>query len=154
MTDITKLNEADNLYDNGKYEELLTLLKSLDQTDIEVQWRLARVLYECSKMAANASKKPEIVKEAFDTIKLAVDKGESHFAVHQWYAILLDAKALLEGTRARVHVLEDIEFHMKKAVELNPQDPTSHYILGEFAFQIADLSWIERKVVNSMLSSP
>lgn len=154
MTDKVQLTEADSLYDSSKFEELVTLLKTLDQSDVEVKWRLSRALYECSKMSSNSSKKPDLVKEAFEIIEQAIEKHEDHYAVNQWYAILLDAKALLEGTKARVKVLELIEKHMKKAVELNANDPTGRYILGEFCFQIADLGWIERKIVNTMIDKP
>ena len=154
MANKVQISEADKLYDNAKHEELATFLKTLDQSDVEVQWRLTRALYECSKLSANSAKKPDLVREAFDLIKDALEKFGKHYAVHQWYAIMLDAKAHLDGLRARIHVLEEIKEHMEKAVELNPEDSISHYILGEFAFQIADLSWIEKKILSSVLTHP
>lgn len=154
MADKVQLSEADTLYESAKFEELATCLKKLDQSDVEVQWRLTRALYECSKLSANSANKPDLVRDAFDIIQKSIEKYDSHYAVHQWYAIMLDAKAHLDGLRARIHVLEEIKKHMEKAVELNPEDSISHYILGEFAFQIADLSWIEKKILSSMLNHP
>lgn len=154
MADKVQLSEADTLYESAKFEELAACLKKLDQSDVEVQWRLTRALYECSKLSANSANKPDLVRDAFDIIQKSIEKYDSHYAVHQWYAIMLDAKAHLDGLRARIHVLEEIKKHMEKAVELNPEDSISHYILGEFAFQIADLSWIEKKILSSMLTHP
>ena len=42
----------------------------------------------------------------------------------------------------------------QKAVELNPQDATSWYILGEFAFGLADLPWYQRKIVSAIFATP
>ncbi|CAG9808312.1 unnamed protein product [Chironomus riparius] len=154
MADKVQLSEADMLHSNAKYEELVEFLKKLDQSDVEVQWRLTRALYDYSKLSANSGNKPDLVREAFDLIKNSLEKYDSHYAVHQWYAIMLDAKAHLDGLRARIYVLEEIKQHMEKAVELNPQDSISHYILGEFAFQVADLSWIEKKILSSVLTHP
>jgi hypothetical protein len=154
MTNEVQISEADSLYDSAKYEELAAFLKKQDQSDVEVQWRLTRALYECSKMSSNSATKPDLVLEAFDIIKKSIEKYDNHYAVHQWYAIMLDAKAHLDGLKARIHVLEEIKKHMEKAVELNPQDSISHYILGEFSFQVADLSWIEKKILSSMLTNP
>jgi len=154
MADKVQISEADSLYDSAKFEELASFLKKCDQSDVEVQWRLTRALYECSKLSTNSAKKPDLVHEAFDLIKNSIEKYDSHYAVNQWYAIMLDANAHLDGLRARIHVLEEIKKHMEKAVELNPEDSISHYILGEFSFQIADLSWIEKKILSSMLTHP
>lgn len=52
------------------------------------------------------------------------------FAIHKWYAILLDAKSNLDGMKERIQQLENVKKHMEKAIELNQNDPTSRYILG------------------------
>ncbi len=39
-------------------------------------------------------------------------------------------------------------------MDLNPEDPTSRYLLGEFAYGLADLPWYQRKVVSTIFAAP
>lgn len=69
-------------------------------------------------------------------------------------AVLLDANSELDGVKARVSQLERVKKHMLAAVELNPEDPTSWHVLGNFAFGLADMPWYQRKVVSAIFASP
>lgn len=40
------------------------------------------------------------------------------------------------------------------AVEYNPNDATSWYLLGSFAFGLADMPWYQRKVVSAIFATP
>jgi tetratricopeptide (TPR) repeat protein len=39
-------------------------------------------------------------------------------------------------------------------VDLNPRDPTSYYLLGEFTYGFAHLSWYQRKLVSTIFAAP
>jgi tetratricopeptide (TPR) repeat protein len=134
-----QLEKADQLFDDNKFTETISLLKSLDQSSADVLWRSGRALYKLS--TEDAKSKDEYIREAFKFVQQALERDDTNFAIHKWYAILLDANSNLDGIKARVHQLETVKKHMMKAVELNPKDPTSRYILGEFAFGLADLPW-------------
>lgn len=58
------------------------------------------------------------------------------FAIHKWYAILLDAKSNLDGIKERITQLENVKKHMIRAIELNPEDSTSRYILGNILLRL------------------
>lgn len=75
-----------------------------------------------------------MTREAFKQISEALEKDENNFAIHKWYAILLDAKSNLDGMKERITQLENVKKHMIKAIELNQNDPTSRYILGKFNY--------------------
>lgn len=155
MTDIkAQLEEADQLFDDNKFHEAVDLLKNLDASNPQVLWRHGRALFKVSGSEANNSKKSELVREAYKLIADSLAKDDQNFAVHKWYAILLDAKSNLDGIKERVTQLENVKKHMEKAIELNPTDPTSRYILGEFAFGLADLPWYQRKIVSTIFATP
>uniref|UniRef100_A0A336MV80 Regulator of microtubule dynamics protein 1 n=1 Tax=Culicoides sonorensis TaxID=179676 RepID=A0A336MV80_CULSO len=144
---------ADQLFDENKYSDTIELLKSYEEQDTyEIQWRLARALYSLSK--TDESKKKELVDEAFNYAKRALELNENHFAAHKWYAVLLDTKSGLEGTKQRVQSLENFQKHLQRALELNPQDATTWYILGEYYYGLADLNWMTRKVVQVVFANP
>ena len=69
-------------------------------------------------------------------------------------AVLLDSKSELEGIKERVSQLENVKKHMEQAVSLNPEDPTSHHLLGNFAFGLADMPWYQRKIVSAIFATP
>lgn len=122
------------------------------QDTYEIQWRLARAIYSLSK--TEEAKKKELVDEAFNYAKRALELNDNHFAAHKWYAVLLDTKSGLEGTKQRVQQLENFQKHLQKALELNPKDATTWYILGEFYYGLADLNWMTRKVVQVVFANP
>ncbi|KAG5672011.1 hypothetical protein PVAND_002174 [Polypedilum vanderplanki] len=148
------LEQADVLFEENKFQETVNFLKTLDQSSAEVQWRLARALFKLSGTESNSSEKSEIIKTAYEHVKEALEKDDNNFAIHKWYAILLDARSNLDGIKARVTQLETVKSHMIRAIELNPNDSTSRYILGEFYFGLASLSWYEKKIVSTLFAKP
>jgi tetratricopeptide (TPR) repeat protein len=155
MTDIkAELDQADVLFDENKFQETVNLLKNLDQSDAEVQWRLGRAIFKVSGTEANSTTKNELIKTAYGHLQEALEKEDNNFAIHKWYAILLDARSNLDGIKARITQLETVKKHMMRAIELNPTDSTSRYILGEFFFGLADLSWYEKKIVSALFAKP
>lgn len=143
MSDLkAQLEKIDVIFEENKYQETVDQLRSLeDKKNPEVLWRLGRALFKVSGDTTDTSKKNELIKEAYANVKESLDLDDNNFATHKWYAILLDAKSNLDGLKERVNQLENVQKHMKKAIELNPQDPTSRYILGEFCYGLADLPW-------------
>lgn len=37
-------------------------------------------------------------------------------------------------------------------MELNPEDPTLHHMLGRWSYEVSSLSWMERKVASTLFS--
>lgn len=100
-------------------------------SNADVQWRLGRALFKISGEDSNTSSKNETIREAYKQVHEALEKDDNNFAIHKWYAILLDAKSNLDGIKERITQLENVKKHMIRAIELNPEDSTSRYILGK-----------------------
>lgn len=98
--------------------------------------------------------KDKWLRDGFALAKEAVALNENDFAVHKWMAVLLDAKSELDGIKERVSQLENVKKHMEAAVRLNPEDPTSWHLLGNFAFGLADMPWYQRKIVSAIFATP
>lgn len=116
-------------------------------------WRKGRALQKLSK-SADKKVKEEYIRKAYDFLEKALSLDDQNFAIHKWYAILLDCRGELDGIKARVSQLDKVKHHMVRATELNPQDPTSWYILGEFEFGLADMSWYVSKIVSTLFATP
>lgn len=154
MSDIkAQLDQADGLFESDKFQETVDLLKTLDQSNPDVLWRTGRALFKVSDVVPS-NKKADTIREAYKFISESLEKDDKNYAIHKWYAILLDAKSNLDGIKERITQLEVVKKHMERAIELNPEDATSRYILGEFAFGLADLPWYQRKIVSTIFATP
>lgn len=100
------------------------------------------------------SEKEKLIRDGYELVNEALKLNKNDFAVHKWMAVLLDAKSELDGIKARVSELKNVKIHMEEAVRLNPEDPTSWHLLGNFAFGLADMPWYQRKIVSAIFASP
>ncbi|PZC80183.1 regulator of microtubule dynamics protein 1 isoform X1 [Helicoverpa armigera] len=150
------IEDADKLFDNGHYEECYNLLSEhQDKNNVEVQWRICRALYNMSKESKyDKQYKNTLVLQAYDIILKVLNESQDHYAVHKWYALLLDAKSALEGVKERIKQLENVKKHMDMAVTLNPNDATILHMLGEWCYQISEMPWHHRKIAEVLFASP
>jgi len=153
VTLVDLLQNADQLFDESKYQETLDVLNKFeDQSNCDIKWRQARAMYRLSQI--DSKRKKELIREGFTLVNDALKINDKDFAIHKWLAILLDAKGELDGIKVRVSQLEEVKKHMVRAVELNPEDPTSWHLLGNFAYALADMPWYQRKIVSAIFATP
>ncbi|KAF7380524.1 hypothetical protein HZH68_016389 [Vespula germanica] len=145
---------ADVLFEQGLYKQLYKHLSNYkDNKDVEILWRLSRVLYNLSK-TANESEAKKMILEAYNFIQTAMSIKEDHYAVQKWMSILLDSKSAMEGMKSRIQQLYSIKKHMLRAIELNPKDATTLYMLGSWCYQVSDLAWYQRKIAALVFEEP
>ncbi|XP_001606351.1 regulator of microtubule dynamics protein 1 [Nasonia vitripennis] len=147
--------KADALFDQEDYKEIYKLLSSYkDNKDVEILWRLSRALYKMSKLESKDSEAQKLIYEAYDLISEALKLQDDHWAVHKWVAILLNSKTAYEGTKIKIKELYNIKRHMLRASELNPNDATTLYMIGNWCYQVADLAWYQRKIAAAIFGEP
>lgn len=145
------IKEADSLFDDSKFQELESLLKSLDgwEQNQQILWRLARCEFQLAKQAKdNKNLYEKLVNQAYEHVKESLKLDDKNGLAHKWAAILLDAVSTLKGTKERVLQVLNVREHMEKAVEYAPNDATSYYLLGEWHFSCYQVSWWERKIAS------
>ncbi|GBP21986.1 Regulator of microtubule dynamics protein 1 [Eumeta japonica] len=157
---ISNLFQGKLLWPYGKLEDteqssVALVLKGKDAQHVEVQWRLCRVLYNISKQPkTDKEEKKAIIFEAYQIISEQLNKHSNNYAVHKWYALLLDAKSSYDGIKERIKQLENVKKHMDVAVTLNPSDATTLHILGEWCYQITEMPWYQRKIAETIFAAP
>lgn len=148
------LEDADLYFTEGKFNECVELLQNIKMIeDPEISWRLARGLYNLTKLVNKEIKKKYII-DGYQLMKKALDKWPNNGAVHKWYAVLLDSYAGLQGAKERVRQCKIVKEHILKATELNPSDAVAWYMLGEWCYYVADISWYERKLAIVLFGEP
>ncbi|CAL7948491.1 unnamed protein product [Xylocopa violacea] len=146
--------KADALYEQEQYQEIYKLLTNYkDSGDVEIIWRLCRAMYNMSKTVNEVDAK-KLVFDACNIILDAVKLNEDHWAVHKWASILLNSKTLYEGIKSQIKESYNIKKHMLRAIELNPAEPTLMYMLGSWCYQVADLTWYQRKIASIIFGQP
>ncbi|XP_017883500.1 regulator of microtubule dynamics protein 1-like isoform X2 [Ceratina calcarata] len=146
--------KADALYDQEKYLEIQQLLSNYkDSGDVEIIWRLCRAMYKVSKISNEVDAK-KLIFEAHDLILDALKIKEDHWVLHKWASIILNTKTLYEGIKAQIKESYNIKKHMLRAMELHPMDPTLLYMLGSWCYQVADLTWYQRKIASVIFGEP
>ncbi|XP_066582827.1 regulator of microtubule dynamics protein 1-like [Prorops nasuta] len=150
----TLITRADALFDLDQYQQIYDLLKDYkDSKDVEILWRISRALYKMSQ-TKNSAEAKQLIEEAFNLLTEALEIQENHYAVHKWMSVILDSKSGFEGIKERIKQLYNVKQHMIRAMELNPTDATILYMIGNWAYQVSDLAWYQRKLVSTIFAEP
>lgn len=149
------ISKADQLYHQNEVLQLYDyLLAFKEQENDEILWRLARAAVDKGKHSSDDKEKQKLYFEAFDYIKKALTLNDKNFAVHKWYAILLDYTGEYEGTKQRISNAYQVKTHFLKSIELNPTDATSIHSLGYWCFVFADMPWYQKKIASALFATP
>ncbi|KRY18475.1 Regulator of microtubule dynamics protein 1 [Trichinella nativa] len=144
------IKRADRMYDSYMIDELYEYLRKATERKrhAELMWRLARVTCEKGKLCRNYEERVIFFAEAMEYINEALKTDSEISAVHKWYAILLDYNGSGASTEVRVENAKEMKNHLDRALELNPLDATSWYILGLWFYSFSDLPWYQRKLCS------
>ncbi|XP_054153950.1 regulator of microtubule dynamics protein 1-like [Oppia nitens] len=150
------LEEMDRLFDENEFDKLYEILKSQPSwyDNHDVLWRVARCEFHLSKRETNNSKDAIVLlEEAHRHVIKAIELCDECGPAHKWAAILLNAVSSAKGTREKIQQVLNVRTHMEKAIKYSPNDPTAHYLLGEWHYSCNQVSWIERKVAAAIYGS-
>ncbi|NXX88709.1 RMD1 protein, partial [Centropus bengalensis] len=150
------LEQADYLYGSGETEKLYQLLvQHKNSDDAELLWRLARASRDLAQLSStSAEEKRQLAYEALEYAKKALEKNESNFAAHKWYAICLSDVGDFEGIKTKIGNAIVIKEHFQRAVELNPKDATTIHLIGIWCYTFAEMPWYQRKIAATLFATP
>ncbi|NXI69189.1 RMD1 protein, partial [Anseranas semipalmata] len=150
------IEQADYLYGSGETEKLYRLLvQHKNSEDAELLWRLARASRDLAQLSStSAEEKRQLVYEALEYAKKALEKNESNFAAHCWYAICISDVGDYEGIKAKIANAFLIKDHFQRAIELNPKDATSIHLMGIWCYSFAEMPWYQRKIAAMLFATP
>jgi hypothetical protein len=121
------------------------LLYQQNRTEVEIMWRLSRALYYAREVDGFDPK--AVIGEALQVIQQALTLAPDHPQVLKFIALLRNAESQIppNGTGQRIEAALAFEQYVSKALKIDPQDPTLWYMMGRFNFDLANLSWMERR---------
>lgn len=150
------LRDVDRLMDWARADEAS---ETLDQfggsSHPEVLWRRGRILYLMSEemrsctTAGDRARRGRLVREGFAALQLALEQDPDCGRAHQWMSVLRYSLAELEGTLARLKSVDHIREDMERAIQLLPGDDVPCTMLGMWFYEVSQLTWLERQVVQA-----
>ena len=147
---------ADNLFDRNEFVQLLQHLTEYEEhNEPRLLWRLGRACYKVA-VAKETSKEraKELSYRALELAKKSLSMDANSFSAHKWAGITLSHIGSYEGLTEKIKQAYTVKQHFEAALKLNPKDATSWHLLGQWCFTIAEITWIERKVLSTVLTQP
>ncbi|XP_077287935.1 regulator of microtubule dynamics protein 1-like [Arctopsyche grandis] len=139
------------------YEILMTLYNTQENLSSlqfsEVLWRLCKY---CQRMANvfkkdnNRERQKDIIYKGIEYGEKAVSINPDDYNTHKWYAILIGMRSEYQGTSDKIKDGKIFFEHTNIALQLNPKDGSLYHLRGRFVFEIASLSWFERKAASAL----
>eukprot|EP01013_Petalomonas_cantuscygni_P038392 TRINITY_DN69507_c0_g1_i1.p1 TRINITY_DN69507_c0_g1~~TRINITY_DN69507_c0_g1_i1.p1 ORF type:complete len:264 (+),score=31.26 TRINITY_DN69507_c0_g1_i1:82-873(+) len=167
------IDECDSLHSASRYADELARLETLakeaapassaESTSVtaistalhpELQWRLARAYYSSAEEIPEREARRAVFDRGLEVARAAVTAAPNVAGAHKWVAILTSKVGDYLGTKEKIQNAFLIRDHITKAIELAPTDGTAHHVLGMWCFNVANVSWIERKVASAVFAAP
>ncbi|XP_026869925.2 regulator of microtubule dynamics protein 2 [Electrophorus electricus] len=153
------LRRADGLHESRgaqKMEGLPTLLERREEFDQKCQylWRLTRAYADAHDLTADSLEKKTYAEKGKQVGAQAISLNPLCAESHQWYAILCGLLSEYESVQNKIKNGYLFKDHLDKAIELNPHDPLSYYLMGRWCYAVAQCTWIERKIAAALFGEP
>mmetsp|Transcript_13709 Transcript_13709/g.26542 ORF Transcript_13709/g.26542 Transcript_13709/m.26542 type:complete len:507 (-) Transcript_13709:308-1828(-) len=125
------------------------LEKPVQLQSYDVLWRAARSGYYVAnimkvEIGLTDPTRLATLKRALDIIEDLLERFEDRSETHKYYALIAQEWTNHQGNKEKIIGGFTFEKHTLRAIELNDNDPTLHFMYGMFCFEVAKLSWAER----------
>ncbi|EKX36398.1 hypothetical protein GUITHDRAFT_117398 [Guillardia theta CCMP2712] len=127
------IERLEDLFKQGKHKEIQEVIegsKLYKEGNVHVCWRLARAYYNLSEEEKEKDVQKAKVDEAMAIIQ-QVGHGEQPGRLRRAQV----------GTSATIKNSYKIRELWEKAAALNPEDATTRYLIGEWSFSVADITF-------------
>ncbi|WAR19008.1 RMD2-like protein [Mya arenaria] len=143
--------------DKEKAFDILQRNRNKHLTDVEYYWRISKTTFQISQIVGaqgDAERKKRLIYEAKDLAQTAIDLDNTCANAHKWFAITIGSVGEYEGTQQKIQNGYIYKEHIEKAISINPDDPSNHYLLGRWCWSVYMLSWLERKAAATLFATP
>lgn len=102
----------------------------------------------------NSYTKKALIVHAKEIAEKSLKLDDTNPQVHIWYALSIGKMGDYQGPRDRLNGGIIYKKHIEKAIELSPNDPFPHYLIGRFMYELSQLSWWERRAASLIGTIP
>ncbi|XP_055943542.1 regulator of microtubule dynamics protein 1-like [Argiope bruennichi] len=156
------LEELDALLDSDTSDReyvynRLCSMKNEFMDNPDFLWRFSKATHLYGLVLQNRNemeRRKELAFEACEYAKKAYEIEKNDPEILKWLAITMGCIGDFVGTHERIVNGHTFKEYVDKALILKPEDPSLHYMLGRWCYEVASLSWIERRVAATLFSTP
>ncbi|XP_043786609.1 regulator of microtubule dynamics protein 2-like isoform X2 [Apis laboriosa] len=141
--------QVNNEFDVKTYYTLKTLINS-HQDNVEVIWRFARASYYHAEAQTDKNFRRIIILEGIQKCERIIENRNPN--LYKWYAILIGLNGDYLSMADQIKNGVIFKNYIIMALEMCSDDSELHYLLGRFKYEIANLSWIEKKVATTLFA--
>jgi len=127
------------------------------KNNVEILWRMSRGAYKAAakaELAGDSKQQKKLLLEAEEWAKKAIEADEKHPEGHAWYAFVNGKLSDLVGVKERIQKGKLVQMHLEEAIKLKPTDSGLYYTYGRWCMEVAKLSWMERKLAETLFDTP
>uniref|UniRef100_A0A0N5B138 Regulator of microtubule dynamics protein 1 n=1 Tax=Syphacia muris TaxID=451379 RepID=A0A0N5B138_9BILA len=135
-----------------KWQELSKSDPSL-LDDIEFLWRFAKAcMYWGNSMPKKEPKRKDLIYEGLSYATKAYGMNRDHFEALRWTAVLCGATTDYLGIKERINTAKQFKAYLDLALEKEPSEHVLLHLRGRFSYEMASLSWVEKKVCSTIFA--
>ncbi|KAJ7379824.1 Regulator of microtubule dynamics [Desmophyllum pertusum] len=124
-------------------------------SNTEDKHKIHRLLQECLQgKSGDADGKKTLLYEGIVEAEKAIELDKNSSSAHKWYAIILGSTTDYESLQNQILLGFKYKEHIKQAIELKRDDASNYHLLGRWCFEIAMLSWWQRKAASAFVAEP
>jgi len=131
----------------------LRLLGALARAEPDrLEWRLslAREATTLGITAGTSEGRKEALRAGVEAGREAVARAAEDADAHYWLAASLGLLADEEGGRTKISLAREAYVEARRALELSPDHPGAHHILGRLHAGTVRLSWLSRMIARGL----
>lgn len=125
-----------------------------DCSDFKYFARVARNKYILAdEVLVSPADKKQVLDEGYAAIQRAFlcPGAEDSADCHKWFALLSTEVGSLNGPKARIDSIPLFQQHGLRALEIDPLDPDLHHMMGRFCYELSNIGWATKRLVNLTL---
>jgi Tfp pilus assembly protein PilF len=150
------LTKADQLFDRNEFDAARRLLESaLKQhpDDAELLWRLANHAINDGDAEKDEDRQERLFNKSVSYAERAVKSDGKNAWARAFLAASYGSYAMYAGGEEKVKLANRIRDELDLALKLDANNQVAHTIYGTWHREVAEVSWIERKLANLFLGS-
>lgn len=130
----------------------------------DLTWRLGRSCFKRAAAAEVAGDQKQVqrwLQDAEDKCRQAVDLDAGCALAHVWLATVVGKRCDFLSAKERIAAGKEVQSHLDTALEIQKQakdesaeDFIARYTYGRWCYEVASLSWMERKIATVMFGTP
>ncbi|VDK74198.1 unnamed protein product [Litomosoides sigmodontis] len=153
--DFTEINKVINDDPKAAYQQLKEIYNSNEEmrNSVDLLWRLGKACFLwANTLQKKDSRKKVLILEGRKYATSAYASDENNAEALRWAAILIGSAIDFLGTKDKIEQGKIFKSYLDRAIEMQPTEYSLLHSRGRFSYEVANLSWIERRLCSTLFS--